>query len=53
MAKNSNLSSAKKSKNDEFYTRLTDVSEELKHYKHHFKDKIVFCNCDDPTWSAF
>ena len=53
MAKNKNLGSAKKNKNDEFYTRLTDVSEELKHYKHHFKDKIVFCNCDDPTWSAF
>ena len=53
MAKNSNLGSAKKNKNDEFYTRLTDVSEELKHYKRHFKDKIVFCNCDDPTWSAF
>ena len=53
MAKNSNLHDAKKNKNDEFYTRLTDVSKELMHYKHHFKDKIVFCNCDDPTWSAF
>lgn len=53
MTKNSNLHDAKKNKNDEFYTRLTDVSKELMHYKHHFKDKIVFCNCDDPTQSAF
>lgn len=52
-AKNSNLHSAKKAKNDEFYTQLTDVSEELRHYKKHFKGKTVFCNCDDPTWSAF
>lgn len=42
-----------KAKNDEFYTQLTDVAKELMHYKKHFKDKIVFCNCDDPTWSAF
>lgn len=33
--------------------QLTDVAKELMHYKAHFKDKIVFCNCDDPTWSAF
>ena len=45
--------SAKVQKNDEFYTQLTDVSKELMHYKQHFKDKIVLCNCDDPTWSAF
>ena len=38
---------------DEFYTQLTDVAKELMHYKAHFKDKIVLCNCDDPTWSAF
>ena len=53
MAKNANLHKAKDAKNDEFYTQLTDVSKELMHYKSHFKDKIVFCNCDDPTWSAF
>ena len=52
-SKNSNLHSAKNAKNDEFYTQLTDVSEELRHYKKHFKGKTVFCNCDDPTWSAF
>lgn len=49
----SNLANAKKAKNDEFYTQLSDVSEELRHYKKHFKGKTVFCNCDDPTWSAF
>ena len=53
MAANANLHKAKNAKNDEFYTQLTDVSKELMHYKHHFKDKTVFCNCDDPTWSAF
>ena len=53
MAANANLHKAKNAKNDEFYTQLTDVSKELMHYKHHFRDKIVFCNCDDPTWSAF
>ena len=53
MAKNGNLHAAKTAKNDEFYTQLNDVSEELKHYREHFKDKVVFCNCDDPTWSAF
>lgn len=51
--KNANLHKAKGAKNDEFYTQLTDVAKELRHYKAHFKDKIVFCNCDDPTWSAF
>mgnify|MGYP004529186939 FL=1 len=53
MAANTNLHKAKEAKNDEFYTQLTDVAKELMHYKHHFKDKAVFCNCDDPTWSAF
>lgn len=53
MAKNDNLHKAKDAKNDEFYTLLSSVSEELRHYKQHFADKIVFCNCDDPTWSAF
>ena len=53
MAANMNLHKAKNAKNDEFYTQLTDVAKELMHYKHHFKDKTVFCNCDDPTWSAF
>jgi hypothetical protein len=53
MAKNSNLSKAKTAKNDEFYTQLTDVEKELKHYKEHFKNKTILCNCDDPVHSAF
>ena len=50
---NRNLRTAKKSKKDEFYTQLTDIEKELKHYKKHFKDKIVYCNCDDPRISNF
>ena len=53
MTKNANLHKARDTKNDEFYTQLTDVSKEMMHYKQHFKNKIVLCNCDDPTWSAF
>ena len=49
----SNLRTAKKVKKDEFYTQLTDISKEMKHYKNHFKDKIVYCNCDDPRVSNF
>ncbi len=50
---NKNLHSAKKGKNDEFYTQLEDIGRELKHYKEHFKDKVVYCNCDDPRVSNF
>ena len=50
---NNNLKKAKAGKNDEFYTELTDIEKELRHYKHHFKDKVVFCNCDDPRISNF
>lgn len=46
MAKNNNLHVAKATKNDEFYTRLEDIENELKFYKEHFKDKVVYCNCD-------
>lgn len=53
MARNSNLSKAKSAKNDEFYTQMSDIEKELRHYKEHFKNKIVFCNCDDPEWSNF
>lgn len=53
MATNNNLNRAKKAKNDEFYTQLCDIEKELQHYKKHFKDKVVYCNCDDPTWSNF
>jgi len=48
-----NLTKAKTSKKDEFYTQLSDIEKELKHYKEHLKNKIVFCNCDDPEESNF
>ena len=47
------MDNAKRNKADEFYTQLIDIEKELKHYKEHFKDKIVFCNCDDPYESNF
>lgn len=50
---NSNLHSARSGKKDEFYTQQTDIEKEIKHYKVHFKDKVVFCNCDDPRVSNF
>lgn len=53
MADNSNLQKANKAKKDEFYTQLTDIEKELRHYKEHFKGKTVFCNCDDPYESNF
>lgn len=53
MAGNSNLQNANRNKNDEFYTQLCDIEAELKHYRKHIKDKIVFCNCDDPYESNF
>ena len=48
-----NLSKAKTAKQDEFYTKLSDIENELKYYKQHFKGKIVYCNCDDPMKSSF
>lgn len=50
---NINLHRAKKIKDDEFYTQITDIENELIHYKQHFKDKVVLCNCDNPVHSAF
>lgn len=50
---NRNLHTAKKAKKDEFYTQLADIENELKHYHHHFKNKVVYCNCDDPRLSNF
>jgi len=52
-ATNINLKQAQKAKNDEFYTILSDIEKELKHYKQHFKNKVVYCNCDDPRVSNF
>lgn len=53
MAGNTNLHKANKAKKDEFYTQLSDIENELKHYKDHFKGKVVLCNCDDPRVSNF
>lgn len=53
MAGNAGLSNANKAKKDEFYTQLSDIELELKHYKKHFRGKTVFCNCDDPYESNF
>lgn len=47
------LDNAKKNKKDEFYTQMPDIEAELRHYKEHFKGKVVFCNCDDPYESNF
>lgn len=53
MSNNESLRKADREKNDEFYTRLTDIESELKHYAGQFKDKVIFCNCDDPFESNF
>ena len=53
MAGNKNLQVSYKNKQDEFYTNLTLIEQELKHYKQHFQNKVVLCNCDDPYESEF
>lgn len=53
MAGNSNLNDSARNKQDEFYTQLSLVESELKHYRQHFKGKTVLCNCDDPYESNF
>lgn len=50
---NTSLHAAKDAKNDEFYTRLEDINEEMNHYEDKFRGKVIFCNCDDPKWSNF
>lgn len=50
---NSWLGAAKASKADEFYTQLSDIENELKNFRKHFKDKVILCNCDDPFESDF
>ena len=52
-ATNLTLKNARSGKNDEFYTVLSDVEKELKHYRPHFEGKVVLCNCDDPRISNF
>ena len=53
MAGNRNLQDSYKNKQDEFYTNISLIERELKHYRQHFKDKIILCNCDDPYESEF
>ena len=53
MAGNSNLHDSARNKQDEFYTQLSSIENELKHYKGHFKGKTILCNCDDPFESNF
>ena len=53
MAGNRSLKAAVRAKEDEFYTQLTDIEKELRHYKQHFRGKTILCNCDDPFESNF
>ena len=50
---NNNLHMSKAGKQDEFYTQLSMIENELKYYKSHFEGKVIFCNCDDPYESNF
>ena len=53
VAGNASLNRANIAKQDEFYTQLTDIEKELRHYRKHFEGKTVLCNCDDPYESNF
>lgn len=53
MTANKKLNQAILKKDDEYYTQLKDIEKELVQYRHHFKDKVVFCNCDDYRHSNF
>lgn len=53
MAGNKNVHASRSAKADEFYTQISLIEKELKHYKKYFKDKVIFCNCDDPEYSNF
>lgn len=53
MSNNKHFFTAKANKNDEFYTKLEDIEQELSHYQDAFTDKIVYCNCDNPKYSNF
>ena len=52
-AANTALSKAKSAKQDEFYTQLSDIETELRHYRDQLRGKVVLCNCDDPYESNF
>ena len=49
MAGNANLHMSRAGKTDEFYTQLSTIEDELRHYRKYFKDKVIFCNADDPA----
>jgi hypothetical protein len=53
MNDNRTLVQARRQKQDEFYTQLVDIENELRHYKAKFAGKVVYCNCDDPYESNF
>lgn len=50
---NNNLHKAKNAKDDEFFTKLSDIENELRNYKHHFNGKVVLCNCDESEHTNF
>ncbi len=50
---NKSLRQARQAKNDEFYTQLSTIEQEVRHYRKHFKGKTVYLNCDDPRESNF
>ena len=50
---NKSMQKAKDVKNDEFYTLYDDIQAELNYYKDQLKNKVIYCNCDDPAESAF
>lgn len=56
-ATNKLLHKAKSSKSDEFYTQYHDIEKEVSAYLDYdanvFRDKVVYCNCDDPYESNF
>lgn len=53
MAGNDSFAHAKSAREDEFYTQLSDIEKEMRHYRKHFNGKTVFCNYDDPFESNF
>ena len=53
MSQYKNLKAARKARRNEYYTQLDDIASELKYYREHFRDKVVYCNCDDPRVSNF
>lgn len=53
MATNANLQYSRREKQDEFFTQYSTIEEELWFYKEHFKNKTIYCNCDNPKFSQF